>query len=153
MVRDSRDWMILLLGGALVAALVLPRAFSTDRMPGFDGGGGDADRGLIAVTGLLGSGESALYVIDTKTRNLAAYRMRGGKTLEFLGAREIRYDLKIASWNDGTDPQMAPGLLRRSWEELNRIRAGQTGDERKKEATPSSGAKGATPEGAGGGGE
>jgi hypothetical protein len=79
------------------------------------GGGGDANRDLIAVTGGYGSGASVLYLIDTRTRHLAAYKTDNGRKLEFVAARNFEYDLKIDEYNDVSEPGFSPEALRRSW--------------------------------------
>jgi hypothetical protein len=84
------------------------------------GGGGDASRDLIAVTGTYGSGASVLYVIDTKTRHLAVYKTDNGRKLEFIAARDIRYDLALEDYNDISEPGYTPKELRRGYVEAGR---------------------------------
>lgn len=85
-----------------------------------DGGGGDADRGLIAVTGTYGSGASALYLLDTRTRHLAVYRLENGRALEFIAARDCSHDFLLDTYNDESPPSMLPAALRKSWGEFSR---------------------------------
>jgi hypothetical protein len=79
------------------------------------GGGGDANRDLIAVTGSYGSGASVLYLIDTRTRHLAVYKTDNGRKLEIVAARNLEYDLKLDTYNDGSEPGFTPDALRQSW--------------------------------------
>jgi hypothetical protein len=116
---DSKSLIIFALA-ALLIWLVVDRPVHA----GTDGGGGDADRGLIAVTGTYGSGASALYLVDTRTRHLAVYRLENGRALEFIAARDCTYDFFLESFNDESPASMSPPSLRRSWQEFNR-RGGQ----------------------------
>jgi hypothetical protein len=84
-----------------------------------DGGGGDNDRGLIAVTGSYGSGASALYLIDSRTRHMAVYRLENGRELEFVAARDCSHDFYLETYNDQSEPGMTPSALRQSWREYN----------------------------------
>ena len=111
---DPRNILILVLLGFLTWQLVDNRAqASTD-------GGGDANRSLIAVTGQYGSGASALYLVDTKTRHMAVYRLRNGRHLEFVAARDCMYDFFLETYNDLTPAELMPKALRRGWQEINR---------------------------------
>jgi hypothetical protein len=108
--------------GALGCALAL-LAFNGSRAEaqrptsygGGGGGGGDANRDLIAVTGSYGSGASVLYLIDTRTRHLSVYKTDNGRKLEFVAARNFEYDLKLDTYNDGSETGFGPDELRRSW--------------------------------------
>ncbi len=61
--------------------------------------------GMIAVTGAVGSGVSALYVIDTEKKQLAVYNAMGGREVRFIAARRIKYDLELREFNDRTEPR------------------------------------------------
>ncbi|MAG59109.1 MAG: hypothetical protein CMJ83_22715, partial [Planctomycetes bacterium] len=74
---DPKNVLILLLLSLFVWVAVDGSAFA-----GSQGGGGDHDRGLIAVTGTYGSNASALYLIDTRTRHMSVYRLENGRSLE-----------------------------------------------------------------------
>lgn len=82
------------------------------------GGGGDASRDLIAVTGTYGSGASVLYVIDTRTQHLAVYKTDNGRKVELVAARDITWDLKLERYND--DSEYAPREMKKNWSELLR---------------------------------
>jgi len=90
----------------------------------------DSNGDMIAVTGVDRMGESILYLIDTKRRQLAVYQASGGsrssRGVRLIGARRIDLDLLLYGYNDdseysyrelerlfrkreGTPPQ-APGL-------------------------------------------
>ncbi len=105
---------------ALLLLIVVTLVVATSRDAVAQGGGGDATRDLIAVTGSYGSGASALYVIDTKTRHLAVYRTNNGQHLELVAARDITYDLRLDEWNDRSEPGYSPRELRKAWLESNR---------------------------------
>jgi len=55
---------------------------------------------FVAVTSPIGSGESALFVLDSKNDQLVVYRFRRGHGLEFLAGRKIDYDLRINQYED-----------------------------------------------------
>jgi hypothetical protein len=63
--------------------------------------------GFIAVTGSYGVGTSVLYLVDTKTRQLAVYEARGGsaeqRRIVFVGARKIDLDLQLDAYNDRSE--------------------------------------------------
>ena len=62
---------------------------------------------MIAVTGSYGVGTSVLYLVDTKTKQLAVYEARGGsrnsRRLVLVGARRIDLDLQLEGYNDESD--------------------------------------------------
>lgn len=101
----------------LVAAVLTSGFLLAERaVAGNQGGGGDEDQGLIAVTGTYGSSAAALYLIDSKTRNMAVYRVESGRGLEFIAARDCTYDFYLESYRDRTDPAFQAPRLRRAWE-------------------------------------
>lgn len=65
--------------------------------------GGD----FLAVTGSYGVGTSVLYLVDTKSRQLAVYEARGGseaqRRLVLVGARKIDLDLMLEGYNDRSE--------------------------------------------------
>ena len=58
---------------------------------------------FVAVTTPIGSGESALFLIDSKKEQVAVYRFSRNKGLAFLAARKIDYDLKIDGYEDKSE--------------------------------------------------
>lgn len=58
---------------------------------------------FVAVTTPIGSGESALFLIDAETEQLAVYRFLRNKGLAFMAARKIDYDLKINGYEDHSE--------------------------------------------------
>ena len=52
------------------------------------------------LAGTLSYGQStdAFMIFDTQTNKLLAYTIGGNRKLELLAAREITWDLKLASW-------------------------------------------------------
>ncbi len=61
-----------------------------------------ASPNMLAVTGRVGSGTSVLYVIDTAKKSLAVYSAQGANRVRFVGARRIKYDFELVSFNDTT---------------------------------------------------
>ncbi len=72
-----------------------------------DSGSGSASNGFLAVTGSYGVGTSVLYLVDTKSRQLAVYEARGGseaqRRLVLVGARKIDLDLMLEGYNDRSE--------------------------------------------------
>lgn len=72
-----------------------------------DNGNSSATNGFLAVTGSYGVGTSVLYLVDTKTRQLAVYEARGGsagqRRIVLVGARRIDLDLQLPSYNDRSE--------------------------------------------------
>ncbi|MHC4549132.1 MAG: hypothetical protein ACYTEZ_10165 [Planctomycetota bacterium] len=60
----------------------------------------DSNNRFVAVTSPIGSGESVLFLIDSESEQIAIYRYRRGKGLEFLAGRKIEYDLRISGYQD-----------------------------------------------------
>lgn len=128
---------------ALLLGLLIWQGGFASAGSGRDGGGGDADRGLIAVTGQYGSGAAALYVIDTKSRHMAVYRLENGRELEFVSARNMTYDFYLESVNDRSRDWLKPESLRRSWQRFNQ----NPRDEAKETMpAPEKGVEGTSPE-------
>ncbi len=63
--------------------------------------------GVIAVTGSYGIGTSVLYVLDTKSQQLAVYEARGGsqnsRRVFLVGARRVDLDLQLEGYNDESE--------------------------------------------------
>ncbi|MHC4959809.1 MAG: hypothetical protein ACYTGN_15710 [Planctomycetota bacterium] len=82
----------------------------TNIRPGFSGRGtaptasdSDSNNRFVAVTTPVGSGESVLFLIDSKSEQVAVYRFVRRKGLEFLAARKIDYDLRVKGYGDVSD--------------------------------------------------
>jgi len=112
---------------------------------GTDGGGGDSDRGLIAVTGQFGSGASALYLIDSRTRHMSVYRVdAAGRSMSLIAARDCSYDFYLQTYGDRSELGYLPANLRSSWEKHGgRIAGPENG------TTPASGIRNVRPRDAG----
>ena len=52
----------------------------------------------LAGTLSYGQATDAFMIFDTQTNKLLAYTIGGNRKLELLAAREITWDLKLASW-------------------------------------------------------
>ena len=59
------------------------------------------------MTGSYGVGTSVLYLMDTKTNQLAVYEARGGsvnsRRLYLVGARRVDLDLQLEGYNDQSE--------------------------------------------------
>ena len=86
-----------------------------------DNGNSSATNGFLAVTGSYGVGTSVLYLVDTKTRQLAVYEARGGsagqRRIVLVGARRIDLDLQLPSYNDRSEDEYddPKRLFERNW--------------------------------------
>lgn len=104
-------------GAVLALSLaVIPGLLRSGRALGADS---DGDREMIAVTGVVGSGTSVLWLVDTRQKQLAVYRSDGGKGVELVGARRIEYDFKLMTYRDQSEAGMRPFDLERGWSERN----------------------------------
>ena len=52
----------------------------------------------LAGTISYGQSTDAFMLFDTQTNKLLAYTFSGNKKLELMAAREVTWDLKLASW-------------------------------------------------------
>ena len=52
----------------------------------------------LAGTMSYGQSTDAFMIFDTQTNKLLAYTIGGNRKLELLAAREVTWDLKLASW-------------------------------------------------------
>jgi hypothetical protein len=109
--------LLVVLGVLVLAGAVV---LFNGRATAQSGGGGDANRDLIAVTGTYGSSASVLYLIDTRTRHMAVYKTDNGRKLEFVAARDVTWDLKLETYNDQSEPGFGPRELRRTWADMSR---------------------------------
>ncbi len=94
------------------------------------GGAASSSDGFLAVTGSYGVGTSVLYLVDTKSQQLAVYEARGGsksmRRLVLVGARRIDLDLQIEGYNDESEYDYA--ALRKRVEKGDRKKARSHGD-------------------------
>ncbi|MEM8883981.1 MAG: hypothetical protein AAGD14_07935 [Planctomycetota bacterium] len=58
---------------------------------------------FVSVTSPVGSGESVLFLIDSKKEQVAVYKFNRNKGLRFLAARKIDYDLRIHGYQDESE--------------------------------------------------
>ena len=83
---------------------------------------------FVAVTTPIGSGESALFLIDSKTEQLAVYRFLRNKGLSFMAARKIDFDLRLNGYEDHSE--YSREQLRLEYEKQIAKSDGQEGQER-----------------------
>ena len=132
---QPRGWRLdgfhLLLGAALVAAVLTSLPIQAQQDGGGSSGGGsggnqgtqppppqvvqglgaiansDSNGTMIAVTGTDLTGSCVLYLIDTETKQLAVYQATGGtkslRGVELVGARRIDLDLALEGYNDKSE--------------------------------------------------
>lgn len=131
---QPRGWRLdgfhLLLGAALVAAVLTSLPIQAQQDGGGSGNGGGGNQGtqppppqvvqglgaiansdsngtMIAVTGTDLTGSCVLYLIDTETKQLAVYQATGGtkslRGVELVGARRIDLDLALEGYNDKSE--------------------------------------------------
>lgn len=84
-------------------------------------GSSDASSGLFGVGGLMAdaTGSGVLWVVDPAEKQLAAYACDGARTIRFVGARKIFYDLKLKSIQDNTPRAYSVDNLVLQWKKLN----------------------------------
>ena len=104
-----------LLIAALALALGLSLAWRPTSGRAAYGGSTDGNSDIVAVTGSYGSNASVLYVIDTKSRQMAVYKSMNGQSVELVGARKIEHDLKLMSYRDKSGTAMNPARLEKEY--------------------------------------
>ena len=127
---NGQSVALVLLGVAVVALLARDNATASGR------DGADSNSQMIAVTGEFGNGTSVLYVIDTAEKQLAVYKTLSGNKVEFVAARDIEFDLKMKSYNDRTDPDLDPQIMKDRYLQFTkkkRTAVGSSSEEPKKD--------------------
>jgi hypothetical protein len=90
-------------GGANLGAGTNIRPGFTGRSSAPTASDSNSNNRFVAVTTPVGSGESVLFLIDSKSEQVAVYRFVRRKGLEFLAARKIDYDLRVKGYGDVSD--------------------------------------------------
>lgn len=71
------------------------------------GGNADSNNTMIAVTGMDLTGQSILYLVDTRNYQLSVYQASGGSSstqgIKFVGARNIGLDFQLDGFNDKSE--------------------------------------------------
>ena len=88
------------------------------------GAAADSNSDMIAVTGEDGTGASVLWVVDTKAKQLAVYRAPSGRSVEFVAARNIKWDLRMVGHSDKTGDRYHPFRLEKDYQKY--LRTGGT---------------------------
>ena len=103
---------------ALVAVgVLLGMVFERLQSPARAQGSVNSNPDMIAVTGDYGNGTSVLYVIDTKSRNLAVYKSLNGNDVQLVAARKIEYDLHLDEYHDKSAPNCRVDVFAKTWRE------------------------------------
>ncbi|MCB9833655.1 MAG: hypothetical protein H6807_14390 [Planctomycetes bacterium] len=100
---------------AVLATVLVIGHFSDRGATAQAGRNTDSNPDMIAVTGDYGNGTSILWVIDTKDRQLAAYRSINGSSIELVGARKITWDLKLQGFRDRSPEGYSPAALEKQY--------------------------------------
>jgi hypothetical protein len=100
-----------ILAVALVGVLASGRAVAREDS--------DGNREVVAVTGHYANGMEVLYLFDTRTRHLAAYRVDQGRSLKLVAARDCTFDFLLETYGDETPDAFKPAVLRKSWARYN----------------------------------
>jgi hypothetical protein len=79
--------------------------------------------GMSAVTGRISRTASALYVVDHAKKQLAVYHAIGGRDLQLVSARRVKYDLELRAFHDRSERRVDVRFLR----ELFRRQIGKQG--------------------------
>lgn len=83
--------------------------------------GAAGSNNTFGVAGLMSDTTGGvLWVIDPETKQLAAYASDGGRSVRFVGARKIFYDLKLKQINDRTPGKLSVDRLAKEWQKLNK---------------------------------
>jgi hypothetical protein len=113
--KDPRNLAIIVLVGLAAFLLGNTRGGGEALGQGYPGGTTDSNGKMIAVTGTIGSGVSVLWLIDTETNHLAVYQCTGGKVIELVAARNVKWDLQIDEFHDESEysPSELENVLRK----------------------------------------
>ncbi|MHC5021929.1 MAG: hypothetical protein ACYTGX_17840 [Planctomycetota bacterium] len=116
-----------LVGGLVVGCFAggafLNQGFAQSRgLAGADNGMSNIG-GMSAVTGRISRTASALYVVDHAKKQLAVYHAIGGRDLQLVSARRIKYDLELRAFQDRSERRVDVRFLR----ELFRRQIGKQG--------------------------
>ncbi len=125
--RDARDYAIAALGAALVFCLGLLAGSGSDVLPEVGAqdtttvpisplqrnigpragvsvpriaSDSNSNNRFVAVSAPIATGDSILYVLDSKAEQLLIYRYLLGKGVQVVAARKIDYDLKMSGYKD-----------------------------------------------------
>jgi len=111
----------------LIAGLVVVVILGADRA-GEAGASSVADSNsdMIAVTGEYGNGTSVLWLIDTKSKQLAVYRSMSGNSVALVGARRIEHDLKLLDYQDRSPSSLHPSALEKRYRDFLKKRSGKS---------------------------
>jgi len=92
--KNASGWFcfVLLLGA--VAGFSAGRSGGTAQAQSID----NKSTRYLAGTMSYGQSTEAFMIFDTQTNKLLAYTIGGNRKLELMAAREITWDLKLASW-------------------------------------------------------
>lgn len=99
------------LAAALIWVVAAPSAMAREDS--------DGNREVVAVTGHYANGMEVLYLFDTRTRHLAAYRVDQGRSLKLVAARDTTFDFLLETYGDETPAAFKPSVLRKSWARYN----------------------------------
>lgn len=114
----------------VVAAVASVRLYGQLEQPATAQTGGISSQAFAVSTpvtgkgGLGGSTEDTVFIIDPSTKQIASYTC-DGRTIKFIGARRITYDLKLKTARDSSHKSMTVSVLEREWKRMNEKAGGK----------------------------
>lgn len=126
----ERGVLFLLVG---VVGFLLGRngGFSAPQTPLYADSTVNSTNNMVAVAAPYMTGVSLLYVIDTRTKQLAVYEARGGSRsasrINFVAARRIDLDLRLEGYHDDSEysfGDLAAQFRKSGWTDIRTIGAG-----------------------------
>ena len=86
----------------------------------------------LAGTMSYGQSTDAFMIFDTQTNKLLAYTIGGNRKLELMAAREVTWDLKLASWGkqEPTVQEVKDGFDKAEKEKHDKEKKGENPDKK-----------------------
>lgn len=123
---NHKNGLTCFLLGVIVTLLVV--LVHQSALPPAQAQGGSAGAStLFGIGGLNadGTGSGVLWVIDPENKQVACYAADSGRSIRFVGARKIYYDLKLKQINDRSDKAYSVDQLAKEWQKLNEGKKGE----------------------------
>ena len=120
----NKNYAMLFFIGGLIIGILACNIIFLGNSPVCADTSGQANN-IIAVTGLLSNNYAGLWVIDSSdsktSPSLCLYMPEGRNGLRLIGARRIKYDLKLLTYQDRTRGRdLHPANMKVKVEEMNK---------------------------------
>lgn len=112
------QWLTVLFLGMIVVLLTILVARTTEPVQQAHAQStGMAGERFLAVTGLKSSGESVLWLVDSKNETVSIYASPTGRAIQYIGTRPIKYEVQVKRpLNDLSRGEFAFDSIKKAWE-------------------------------------